>query len=140
MNRKFIREVANQIEREPQHYNQQRFMDFSNKGKKAKERVYKASVAWEKRHICGTAGCIAGTVYALTDTKRLNDPGDFIAGAADLMGLTYKFVNENNLFCFTGREWPEPYSTRWDDAMGGRNKQAKVAVQFLRAIAAGRVR
>lgn len=121
LNIELFKKVRDRIKEIPESYNQRWWVDESSEAP------------------CGTAACLAGetiicsarsVTVGIRKLRRLDDE------AQDLLGLS----NEERSILFTAfpagdiKQWPEPWATRWANALNNQRKQARVAISLLNRI------
>lgn len=126
--------VADQIEREPIHYQQTWWISI---GFDANPDL-SFNQAWEWRHMCGTVCCIAGTAAAMFDDNVS------ILSVADTaqkaLGLSDADIIVTHLFSASPEyHWPEPFCSQWpryDYTLQDKIERAKVAAAYIRHLVA----
>jgi len=103
---------------------------------------------WAEKTKCGTAACIAGHVVMLSNEykavlaednyydcyTRDGKLSSFFTAGKRLLGLTDR---QSGIVFDSAVWWPEEYSNRW---LSGRERQSRVAADFLEAIMNGEVK
>lgn len=116
LNRELIEKVIERLETVPESFDQNA-----------------AYVRADKRAPCGTVACLAGEVI-ICSAPTIKE-GIKLARMADvdpsaLMGLE----DDYGLFAFNAVGWPEKYRDQYTAAKGDQKKEARAAINLLRAI------
>lgn len=95
------------------------------------------NAAWaarDKRSPCGTVACLAGeaiicSASTVKEGIRLA-MSDNYPDPTKLMGLP----EDHGLFACAAMDWPEPFQTQYHNADGDQKKEARAAIDLLKAI------